>query len=107
MPTSAPTSGERPQARQAMRGALDKIAASAKIEAPGEISTESRERLQALGYVGAQTDMPTEAGDTLPDPKDKRHVLERYRAAVDFASQRKWQQAIALLQQILRDDPEM
>ena len=51
--------------------------------------------------------MPTEAGDTLPDPKDKREVLERYRAAVDFASQRKWQQAIALLQQILRDDPEM
>src|SRR6185295_19991566 len=28
--------GERPQARQAMRGALDKIAASVKIEAPGE-----------------------------------------------------------------------
>jgi len=99
--------GERPQARQAMRGALDKIAASAKIEAPGEVSAEARERLQALGYVGAQTDMPTEAGDTLPDPKDKREVLERYRAAVDFASQRKWQQAIALLQQILRDDPEM
>src|SRR6185503_19625131 len=99
--------GERPQAREALRGALDKIAAGAKIEAPGEVSDEARERLQALGYVGAQTDMPTDAGDTLPDPKDKREVLERYRAAVDFASQRKWQQAIGLLQQILRDDPEM
>ena len=99
--------GERPQARQALRGALDTIAAGAKIEAPGEVSAEARERLQALGYVGAQTDMPTAAGDTLPDPKDKREVLERYRAAVDFASQRKWQQAIGLLQQILRDDPEM
>ena len=44
---------------------------------------------------------------TLPDPKDKREILERYRAAVDFASQRQWPQAIALLQQILHDDPEM
>src|SRR5262249_6029763 len=39
--------------------------------------------------------------------KDKREILERYRAAVDFAGERRWPQAIALLQQILRDDPEM
>ena len=49
----------------------------------------------------------TKPGDALPDPKDKREILERYRAAVDLAGQRKWPQAIALLQQILRDDPEM
>src|SRR6185503_4127240 len=66
-----------------------------------------RERLQALGYVGAQTDVAAGPGAALPDPKDKREILERYRAAVDFAGQRKWTQAIALLQQILRDDPEM
>src|SRR4029077_2654155 len=65
------------------------------------------ERLQALGYVGAQTDVAAGPGAALPDPKDKREILERYRAAVDFAGQRKWTQAIALLQQILRDDPEM
>jgi tetratricopeptide (TPR) repeat protein len=99
--------GERPQARQALRGALDKLAAGAKIPAPGEVPPEARERLQALGYVGAQTDMKVQDGETLPDPKDKREVLERYRAAVDFAGQRKWPQAIALLQQILRDDPGM
>jgi arylsulfatase A-like enzyme/Tfp pilus assembly protein PilF len=98
---------DRPQARQALRGALDKIAAGAKIQAPAEVPPEARERLQALGYVGAQTDAPAEDGETLPDPKDKREILERYREAVDNASQRKWPQAITLLQQILRDDPEM
>ena len=98
---------ERPQPRQAMRGALEKVAAGAKIQAPGEVSVEARERLQALGYVGALSEVSKQDGETLPDPKDKREILERYREAVDFAGQRKWNQAIALLQQILRDDPEM
>jgi arylsulfatase A-like enzyme/Flp pilus assembly protein TadD len=98
---------ERPQARQALRGALDRVAAGATIEAPADISADARERLQALGYVGAQTDVSTAPGDALADPKDKREILERYREAVDFAGQRRWPQAIVLLQQILRDDPEM
>jgi len=98
---------ERPQARQAMRGALEKVAAGAKIQTPGEVSAEARERLQALGYVGAQSEVTSEDSETLADPKDKREILERYREAVDFAGQRKWPQAIALLQQILRGDPGM
>jgi arylsulfatase A-like enzyme/Tfp pilus assembly protein PilF len=98
---------ERPQVRQALRGALDRVAAGATIPVPAEVPADARERLQALGYVGAQTDLSPKPGEALPDPKDKREVLEQYRAAVDFAGQRKWPQAIALLQQILRDDPEM
>jgi tetratricopeptide (TPR) repeat protein len=98
---------ERPQPRQALRSALDRVAAGATIQAPSEISADARERLQALGYVGAQTDAPASPGETLSDPKDKREILERYRAAVDFASRRKWPQAIGLLQRILREDPEM
>src|SRR5471032_2387503 len=98
----------RPQPRQALRSALDRVTAGATtIQAPSEVSADARERLQALGYVGAQTEISIKPGEALPDPKDKRDVLERYRAAVDFASQRKWGQAIAVLQQILRDDPEM
>jgi arylsulfatase A-like enzyme/Tfp pilus assembly protein PilF len=98
---------ERTQARQALRSALDRIAAGAAIQAPTDISADARERLQALGYVGAQTDISTTPGEALADPKDKRQILERYRQAVDFAGERHWPQAIALLQQILRDDPEM
>ena len=99
--------GDRVQARQALRGALDRVAAGAKIQAPADVSADARERLQALGYVGAQTDVSTAPGDSLPDPKDKREVLEQYRAAVDFAGRRQWPQAIALLQRILHEDPEM
>ena len=98
---------ERPQPRQALRNALDRVAAGATIQAPSEVSADARERLQALGYVGAQTDVSTTPGEALPDPKDKREILERYRAAVDFAGERKWPQAIGLLQRILREDPEM
>ena len=98
---------ERPQPRQALRGALDRVLAGVTIQAPSEVPADARERLQALGYVGAQTQVSTAPGESLADPKDKRDILERYRAAVDFAGDRKWSQAIALLQQILRDDPEM
>jgi choline-sulfatase len=98
---------ERGQARQALRGALDKLTANTTLQAPAEVPADARERLQALGYVGAQTELAKGAGDTLPDPKDKRQILETYRAAVDLAGDRKWMQAIALLQQILRTEPEM
>ena len=98
---------ERQQPRLALRGALDRVAAGAAIQAPSDVPADARERLQALGYVGAQSEMPGKPGDALPDPKDKREILERYREAVDLAGQRKWPQAITLLQQILHDDPEM
>jgi arylsulfatase A-like enzyme/Tfp pilus assembly protein PilF len=98
---------DRTQAAQALGGALDRLVGGAVIQAPAELSADARERLQALGYVGAQADVPTAPGDSLADPKDKHEILERYRAAIDLAAERKWPQAIALLQQILGDDPEM
>jgi arylsulfatase A-like enzyme/Flp pilus assembly protein TadD len=98
---------DRAQASQALRGALDRVTAGATIQAPADVSPEARERLQALGYVGAQADVPAGPGDSLPDPKDKREILEQYRAAVDLAGDREWPKAIALLQKILGDDPEM
>ena len=101
---------ERAQAAQAMRGVLDRVASGAAIQTPSVVSAEARERLQALGYVGGQSESGSatlEAGESLPDPKDKRAILERYRAAVDLAGDGKFAPAIAVLQQILRDDPQM
>ena len=98
---------DRPQARLALRGVLDRVAAEARIQPPAAISAEARERLQALGYVGAHPDASTVPGDTLADPKDKRQILEQYRAAVDLAGQRQWPQAIAILHKILNDDAGM
>src|SRR5262249_15192329 len=73
---------ERPQPRQALRTALDRLAAGASIQAPREVSPEARERLQALGYVGAAADVVTRPSATLPDPKDKRDILQRYRPPI-------------------------
>ena len=102
---------ERAPARQALRGALDRLVAGATIHTPTSVPADARERLQALGYVGAaqtsMTSFPGAPGETLPDPKDKRQILETYRAAVDLAGERKWIAAIGLLQQIVREDPGM
>ena len=100
--------GERAQARAALSSALDRVTANATLHAPSPIPDDARERLQALGYVGAQTEVAKPAADeVLADPKDKRDILEKYRAAVDLAGDRKWPQAIALLQQILKTEPGM
>ncbi|HEY7291441.1 MAG TPA: sulfatase-like hydrolase/transferase [Vicinamibacterales bacterium] len=103
---------DKSQARQAMRTVLDQVAAGATIQAPSAVTADARERLQALGYVGASTEAASGTtalapGDELADPKDKRDILERYRAAVDLAGERRFPGAIALLQQILRSDPGM
>jgi choline-sulfatase len=102
---------DRTPARQALRGALDRLVAGAVIHAPADVPADARERLQALGYVGtaptAVTSSPGVRGETLPDPKDQHQVLETYRSAIDLAAERKWPAAIALLQQIVREDPGM
>jgi tetratricopeptide (TPR) repeat protein len=98
---------ERPQTRQALRAALDRLMAGSIIHTPAAVSADTRERLQALGYVGAPTGVYTAPGEELPDPKDKHQILETYRAAIDLAGDGKWTAAIGRLQQILREDPGM
>ncbi len=69
----------RESTRVAMRQALEKLMAGAKIDEPGQATAEDRERLKALGYVGSQPTVGTQPGvDSLPDPKDQVHVLEQY-----------------------------
>jgi arylsulfatase A-like enzyme/predicted Zn-dependent protease len=93
------------QVRQALRAALDHATSGAAIQPPADAPLEARERLRALGYAGGQTDLPPAPGGARPDPKDMRQTLETYRTAIDLAGDRQWPRAIALLQQIVRDDP--
>jgi tetratricopeptide (TPR) repeat protein len=99
--------GPRPQPRQALRGALDRVVAGASIQPPHDLPAEARERLESLGYVGGHSFVAPGPGESLPDPKDKRQILEQYREAIDLAATRHWPQAIAVLEEILRADPEM
>ena len=91
-----------------MRTALDALLGAGPIEAPAEVSAEVLARYRSLGYLGGGGSVDTDtAAELLPDPKDKVGVLAQYRTAVDLAGRREFDQAIALLQQILADNPEM
>jgi choline-sulfatase len=98
----------RPQVRQAMRAALEQLIAGSSIAAPAAVSDEDRQRLSALGYVGTGSDAALSLpGDSLPDPKDKVHVLEKYRRASDLAGGLKYAEATVLYRELLAEDPEM
>ena len=91
-----------------LRGALERLTAGTKIQpAADQPAPDDRERLQALGYFGGRSLTADEAGDTPADPKDKVQILESYRAAIDVAGTRRWRDAIARLQKILAEEPEL
>ncbi|MBI2835410.1 MAG: sulfatase-like hydrolase/transferase [Acidobacteria bacterium] len=99
---------ERPATKGAMKAALDRLVSGKPIDTPLQVSPEDRQRLQALGYVGAQVEVAGNVrGASLPDPKDKIHVLEKYRRAVELAGDRRFFPAIGLLREILGENPSM
>jgi len=99
---------DRPQVSQAMRAAIGKLIANAAITAPSAVSDEDRARLAALGYVGnGASESLALPGDSLPDPKDKVRVLEKYRRAADLAGARRFAEATALYKEVLAGDPDM
>jgi choline-sulfatase len=72
------------------------------------VADDRREISQAMrAALGAFEGPVRKADASRPDPKDKREVLETYRAAMERADERRWPEAIALLQEALRDDPEV
>jgi len=97
----------RAQAAQAMRAALDTLAAGQQIDAPAAVSGEDRERLAALGYIGTTAAPATARGETLPDPKDKVGVLVKYREAIDLIGSRNLQEGVRQLEAVLADSPDM
>jgi arylsulfatase A-like enzyme/Tfp pilus assembly protein PilF len=74
--------GDRAKPRQELRGALGRLASGGRGDA-------------------------AVSGDALPDPKEKSGLLNTYRAAMDFADEGQWAQAIPLLQAILREDADL
>jgi tetratricopeptide (TPR) repeat protein len=100
--------GDRGQVAQAMRSGLDALVAGRAIDAPSAVSAQDRERLAALGYVGTASQLPaSQAGATLPDPKDKAPILQAYRAAVDAVGQGQLVQGATTFHDILAKEPAM
>jgi arylsulfatase A-like enzyme/Tfp pilus assembly protein PilF len=100
--------GDRGTTGAAMRAELDRLLRGSAIQTPGEVGTDVQERLRALGYVGMQpTISPTPGLDTLPDPKDKVQMLERYRAAIAQVQAGRFDEALAGFRAIVAENPGM
>jgi choline-sulfatase len=98
----------RESTRVAMRQALEQLMAGAKIDEPAKATPEDRERLKALGYIGMQAAAGTQPGaESLPDPKDRVEVLERYRGALDLVRAAKPEEAVTVLRGIVAENPGM
>jgi len=98
---------DRSPAAAALRTALASLVANRTIDAPSAVSDADRQRLAALGYVGTQTTAPASSTNALPDPKDKAHVLQMYREAVDHLSALRFVEGADGLAAILTQDPNM
>jgi choline-sulfatase len=87
-----------------LSAALDRLLGGTDPQAPGEVSTDDQERLEALGYVGTPRQFVA-TGTELPDPKDTLQILEMYREAVEQVASGQWLQAMERLQALVRRDP--
>jgi choline-sulfatase len=100
--------GERPQVVVSARAELDGMLAGTSIQSPSQVSKDDIQRLQALGYVGTQASIaPDRPGESLPDPKDKAKVLEAYRRAIALSAEKRYDESVVLLRQVLDDSPSM
>jgi arylsulfatase A-like enzyme/tetratricopeptide (TPR) repeat protein len=92
------------EAQRMLSGSLDQMIGSAPLPRPAPVNAEVRDRLQAIAFA----DVPASDG-VLPAPNEKREVevIERYRAAMHAAADRRWSDAIDLLQQIVVDEPQL
>lgn len=98
---------DRAPAAAALRAALTSMVDDRPLDAPALVSDADRQRLAALGYVGTQSSGPPVTSSTLPDPKDKAHILRQYREAIDHLSALRLVEGARGLATILEDDPNM
>jgi tetratricopeptide (TPR) repeat protein len=91
-----------PAAFRSLRAALTGM--SRPLEMPGASDPETVKKLASLGYIGAARPDP---GGPLPDPKDRIGVVARLREADRFANAGEPERGIALLESIVRENPQM
>ncbi len=97
----------QPQTSEAMRSALAKLTGgSSGAMAAGSIDRDTAEKLAALGYIGAGA-APAEAPAASPrrDPKDVIALFNRLRRANSAVRDRRFDEALPILRDVLKEDP--
>lgn len=79
--------------------------AEGALAAPEEVSAETREKLQALGYLGVSP-LASAAGD-LADPKDRIAAYEELKRALALRQAGRDEEAVAAFRRVLSGDPGM
>ncbi len=79
---------------------------SGEIDTPAYALAPRGTTLDRLLGKAGESHESAESGADPADPKDKREIVARYRAALALTAERKWTQAIDLLQKLVRDEPE-
>ena len=75
------------------------------LEPPGVSDPETVKKLAALGYISVTQ---AGAGDTgLPDPRDRIASLGRLKEASRLSGQGRFDKAVALLEELVRESPNM
>lgn len=88
--------------------ALEEKIAQEGIEdkGPQKLDDEAREKLMALGYIGGFTsDSKLKQTGNLADPKDKIILFNRIKMAEGASSNREYDEALKLLDQVISEDP--
>lgn len=96
---------ERASTVTLMNAWLEKQFRVGEVAAPEEATAETREVLQALGYVGGGA--PTGSAGPLADPKDKIGAYEAYKRALSLRREGRDSEALAELRKLLAREPEI
>ncbi len=96
----------QPETAKALRAELERLTAgSAGAMSLSSLDREALEKLSALGYVGASHDAGVTATASRVDPKDMIGVFNRLRRANGAVRDRRFAEALPILQEVLRDEP--
>lgn len=74
------------------------------LQSPSEVDPETRERMQALGYLSGGV---RAAQGSLADPKSRIHVVADLGRAAVFSREGKHEEAAELFSKVLEEEPEM
>jgi choline-sulfatase len=104
--------GRHPAVAEELMQRLDRLMAETGKGAPepeaADLDKETRERLAALGYVGAPVASRTSGSpQPLADPKDKLHVFAAVQKAGERILEEQYEEAAEELESALREEPKM
>ena len=71
------------------------------------IDEETRQKLAALGYIGTFSDQSQLEGKVLGNPRQKITIFNRLSQSKELMLEEKYDEAVALINQIIEEDPDV